>query len=66
MKLDELESNIIDLQQGQNNINDDKKQSIKKRSKTKNYKGIIDKLNREKDNCLRLLKNSGQEKNYIK
>jgi len=62
MKLDELESNIIDLQQGQNNINDDKKQSIKKRNKTKNYKGIIDKLNREKDNCLRLLKNSGQEK----
>ena len=62
MKLDELESNIIDLKQGQNNINDDKKQSIKKKSKTKNYKGIIDKLNREKDNCLRLLKNSGQEK----
>ena len=62
MKFDELESNIIDLQKSQNNIKDDKKGSIKKKSKTKNYKGIIDKLTREKDNSLRLLKNTGSEK----
>ena len=62
MKFEELESNIIDLQKSTNFKKDDKKGIIKKKSKTKNYKGIIDKLTREKDNCLRLLKNSGQEK----
>ena len=62
MKVDELETNIIDLKQSQNNVKDGTKEPIKKKFKLKNYKGIIDKLTREKDNCLRLLNNSDQEK----
>ena len=53
MKVDELESIIIDLQQSQDN-----KKLLKKKNKTKNFKAIIDKLTREKDNCFRALKNS--------
>ena len=62
MKMEELESNIIDLKLSQNNIKDGKKELTKKKNKTKNYKGIIDKLTREKDNCLRLLNNSERER----
>ena len=62
MKVDGLETNIIDLKQSQNNVKDGTKEPIKKKAKSKNYKGIIDKLTREKDNCLRLLNNSDQEK----
>ena len=62
MKMEELESNIIDLKLPQNNIKDGKKELTKKKNKTKNYKGIIDKLTREKDNCLRLINNSERER----
>jgi len=56
-KIDELESDFIDLQQSKN-------KNYKKNKNKKNYKEIIDTLIKEKENYLQLIKNSKQE-NFI-
>ena len=56
-KIDELESDLMDLQQEKNGSKNDKKNKNKK-----NYKDIIKQLTKEKDNYFQLLKNSNQEK----
>ena len=55
-KIDELESDLMDLQQEKNGSKNDKKNKNKK-----NYKDIIKQLTKEKDNYFQLLKNSNQE-----
>ena len=55
-KIDELESDLMDLQQEKNGSKNDKKNKNKK-----NYKDIIKQLTKEKDNYLQLLKNSNHE-----
>ena len=56
-KIDELESDFIDLQQSKN-------KNYKKNKNKKKYKEIIDTLMKEKENYLQLIKNSKQE-NFI-
>ena len=55
-KIDELESDLMDLKQEKNGSKNDKKNKNKK-----NYKDIIKQLTKEKDNYFQLLKNSNQE-----
>ena len=56
-KIDELESDFIDLQQSKN-------KNYKKNKNKKKYKEIIDTLMKEKENYLQLIKNSKKE-NFI-
>ena len=56
-KIDELESDLMDLQQEKNGY----KKNDKKNKNKKNYKDIIKQLTKEKDNYFQLLKNSNQE-----
>jgi len=59
-KFDEIESDILDLQQSQNN-KDPKFEIKKKKTKSKNYREIIDKLTKEKENYLHLIQSQNTE-----
>ena len=59
-KFDEIESDILDLQQSQNN-KDPKFEIKKKKIKSKNYREIIDKLTKEKENYLHLIQSQNTE-----
>ena len=59
-KFEEIESDILDLQQSQNN-KDPKFEIKKKKTKSKNYREIIDKLTKEKENYLRLIQSPNTE-----
>ena len=59
-KFEEIESDILDLQQSQNN-KDPKFEIKKKKTKSKNYREIIDKLAKEKENYLRLIQSPNTE-----
>ena len=61
MKVERLESNILDLQQPSKIRKDSKNDLLTDKNKTKNYKEIIDKLTREKENYLQLIKKSNRD-----
>ena len=61
IKIDELESNIIDLKKSFNN-QENKIEVLKKKDKLKEYKELLDKLIKEKDYFLSLINNSSQER----
>ena len=66
-RMDELECNLIDLKLMGEISEKDKNKLIEKRNqlKSKDYQNKIDKYTKEKDFCLKLIKNSNKEKSLI-
>ena len=66
-RMDELECNLIDLKLLGEISEKDKDKLIEKRNqlKSKDYQNKIDKYTKEKDFCLKLIKNSNKEKSLI-
>ena len=66
-RMDELECNLIDLKLLGEISEKDKDKLIEKKNqiKSKDYQNKIDKYTKEKDFCLKLIKNSNKEKSLI-